>query len=1004
MGYDVDKSIATVDSTVNLAIATNMELAETTSILTSIMSAFGSSVEEAAHITDVLAITASNSNTNVSELGEAFKNVAPTASALGYTVEDVSAVLGIMANNAISGGEAGNGLKSILASLVKPTADAQQVMDDYGISLTTTEGKAKPLLEVVADMREKFGDLDETEQTLIATTLAGKLQMSKFLAIINGSDEGFDKLTEAIDNCDGATAQMKETMEATTSGTIKALKSKLEEMAIQIGEKLLPHLVNIVENISNCVDWFNNLDDGTQNLIIRLGLFGAALSPLSGFLGNVFTSSSKLVTKLGDLATKGVEARGGMDALQGGFSNVLMGIGSTGSGLIGGLASLATALAPFLIGGTLVVGVGLGLAGIVTGYQNLKKETEEASKGFDINAKLMQEGSDLLAEKVKSNLDDITAKMDVFITEGVTELSNAFNNVANDAEPNFESFKEMVGQQLADVKSKINSDTEEMVNALATFNNDASGKVVFTMESLQSLSDIHSENMFRGVEKAYEDMMYTIDNQGEIITGIMEQQGVDYETAYDIWEEQVLSDYKGFCDEMMLAQIGYQDESKNALEEFLREQSITNQESLTQAHTTIREGLAQNNEIARQAYEERAIAVAQADQEWLDQTDYTREQLYKINDLMYQEQQLINKKKEIEEHRTANEIAYIRDITSEEEYQKAKTHYAEMEELNQNSLDTITQMLKNASEDNTTTWEQAYDAMAKASQDGYDDSVVYTQEFWNKLNQYFSKGGTDINEAIAYAMDGMTGKVETSVDKAIQDAQNLASNFSGAMGGIQTTTKDMGNTVSTTTKNVSADFSRMQQKLKADGESIQKQNAAITGSINEIPDSKTIKLKSEADTSGITTMKNSLNNLWSTARNTLSSVGSVISSSLSSSRSIGDVAPDTTPNSGYSPYTARPSMPDTAIITTYSDGAISPYATRNSIASQMISSAVYNYNTTTKGIKPTNNHSNTQSNEQQNRPIEINLNIETFENNRGQDIQQLMKEISYYMETNKKRW
>jgi hypothetical protein len=118
-------------------------------------------------------------------------------------------------------------------------------------------------------------------------------------------------------------------------------------------------------------------------------------------------------------------------------------------------------------------------------------------------------------------------------------------------------------------------------------------------------------------------------------------------------------------------------------------------------------------------------------------------------------------------------------------------------------------------------------------------------------------------------------------------------------------------------------------------------------------------------------------------------------------RQVGDTTPYNT-DSDYSPYVARSLTPEAASITAYSSRAISPYATRDAVASQVISSAVYNYNTTTKGIKPTNNHSNTQSNEQQNRPIEINLNIGTFENNRSQDVQQLMKEISYYMNQQQK--
>ena len=102
-GYDVDDSISTVDNTVNLAIATNMELAESTGILTSILKAYNLEVGQSTRVTDVLSKTASSSNTNVSQLGEAFKNIAPTASAMGYTVEDTALAVGILANQAIVG-------------------------------------------------------------------------------------------------------------------------------------------------------------------------------------------------------------------------------------------------------------------------------------------------------------------------------------------------------------------------------------------------------------------------------------------------------------------------------------------------------------------------------------------------------------------------------------------------------------------------------------------------------------------------------------------------------------------------------------------------------------------------------------------------------------------------------------------------------------------------------------------------------------------------------------
>ena len=533
---------------------------------------------------------------------------------------------------------------------------------------------------------------------------------------------------------------------------------------------------------------------------------------------------------------------------------------------------------------------------------------------------------------------------------------------------------------------------------------------------MKNLSDIHSENIFSGVENAYNTLITNIDNQGDVIKGIMEQQGVDYETAYDIWEQQVLSDYGVFCNEMMSAQLGYQTESINALQEHLMTQSISNQASLTEARTAIREGLQQNNEVARQAYDERAIAVAQADQEWLDQTGRTKEELYKINDLMYQEQQLINKLKANEEYRTANEIAYIRGITSQDEYEKTKKHYDQMEEITQANLDTVTTMIKNASEDNTTTWEQSYDAMVKATEDGYDNSIVYTQDFWNKLNQYFSRGGTDIDEAINYAMDGMTSKVETSTDQAVKDAQNMQSKFSGAMGGINISTSDMSTSVEKSTNKVTDDFKRMDDRIKDRRNSILSQNKDIAKSVVDLPNGKTIEIKSTADTRGVTTMKSSLESLWGTARNVASAVGQAISGvvgrrnmpSSDVGYGFGDMY---NPNDVYG-VTSRGYEP--SVITTVADEGVSAYATRDTIASTMVMNSVNNYNassmrTAMNNTKSSNNEmiellKQMANNQTPNITFEIHDNKISSEDDIYRLTEEVMKQMDFILNVKNRRY
>ena len=122
-------------------------------------------------------------------------------------------------------------------------------MEEYNISLTNSDGTAKPLIEVLGDLRKAFANLDEVQQAELATTIAGKLNMAGLLAIVNTGEEDFNKLATAIENSENASAEMAETMRSSAANQIEAMKSKISEMAISIGEKLLPTVLTIVEKI-----------------------------------------------------------------------------------------------------------------------------------------------------------------------------------------------------------------------------------------------------------------------------------------------------------------------------------------------------------------------------------------------------------------------------------------------------------------------------------------------------------------------------------------------------------------------------------------------------------------------------------------------------------------------------------------------------------------------------------------------------------------------------------
>ena len=280
---DITNGLAGV---MNLAAASGEDLATTSDIVTDAMTAFGMSADQSTYFADVLAQTATNANTNVGMMGETFKYVAPLAGAMGYNIEDMSAAIGLMANAGIKGSQSGTSLRNIITNLASPTDKVAGAMDDLGISLTDSDGKTKSFGETLSDLRISFADLDEVQKTQYASAIAGKEGMSGLLALINSSDEDFDKLTDSIKNCTGASEKMAEIRLDNLEGDVTLFKSALEGAQIAISDKLTPVLRNLVEKAT---DWLPTVQDkllSAIDVVMDIGKYLAQeLTPILSSIG-----------------------------------------------------------------------------------------------------------------------------------------------------------------------------------------------------------------------------------------------------------------------------------------------------------------------------------------------------------------------------------------------------------------------------------------------------------------------------------------------------------------------------------------------------------------------------------------------------------------------------------------------------------------------------------------------------------------------------------------------
>lgn len=397
-GWKTNEMLTGLPPVLDLATASGTDLGRTSDIVTDAITAFGLKAKDVSMFSDVLAAASNNANTNVEMMGATFQYAAPVAGALGYSVQDTALAIGLMANAGIKAEKAGTALRGGLTNLVNPTDKMAEAMDKYNISVTEADGTMKPFRQLIIEIREKLGGLDEATQASAVANIFGKEAMSGWLAVINGSDEDLNKLTSAIDNCEGATAKMAETMQDNAKGSITEMKSALEGAGIKVFETLAPHITNIANKVSELANKFSELSPETQEMIVKMGLLAVAGGPIISGVGK-FTSGIGSITggigKVSGLLGGLTTATKGVSAVTAGVSSATS-LATTGVGGLGLAAKAGT-----LLLNPWALGIAAAAAGAFALHKHMSKEAVPTVDLFDKKVKESTEITNAYGDKYK---------------------------------------------------------------------------------------------------------------------------------------------------------------------------------------------------------------------------------------------------------------------------------------------------------------------------------------------------------------------------------------------------------------------------------------------------------------------------------------------------------------------------------------------------------------------------------------------------------------------------
>lgn len=460
-GFSVSEIIVAMPGMLDLAASGGLGVGEAADIAGSALRGFGIDASQAGHVADVLAKAAADTNADVQGMGQALKYAAPPAKALGMSIEDVSAAVGILSNAGIKGEQSGTILRGSLVSLASPSKEAAKAMKDLGYNAFDAQGKMLPFKDVIDKLKSSTQKLTDEKKADAIATIFGKEALSGIMVLMEAGGPKIDELTKSFEGADGAAKAMADTMLDNTKGSLEAMKGSVETASIKLSTTLAPTIIKVAEKVTELANKFAELSPETQETIVKTLALAAALGPIILITGKVLTAGSAIVGVMGSIS-------GAMGAA----SVATAGVGAAVSGVGASAGAVALLLNPVTLG---IVGVGLAAVGTahilnqkvipavdlfgfqisdatkkaVTAYMELDNKASVSLLSLSANSTTIttaiaddmvgtftKMGTDIKAGRDKHYTEDLANLTKFYTDQGTLDTANAQNTLAKMKENN----------------------------------------------------------------------------------------------------------------------------------------------------------------------------------------------------------------------------------------------------------------------------------------------------------------------------------------------------------------------------------------------------------------------------------------------------------------------------------------------------------------------------------------------------------------------------------------
>lgn len=228
-GYDAEEVLGSIEGTLQLAQAGALGLGQAADIASNVLQGFRLNVDQTSRVVDVLALAANSSNTNVTQLGDAMKFVAPVAAGVGVSIEEATAAIGVLSNAGLQASMAGTGLRRVLSELESTSPKTAKILNALGLSTDDVRISSVGLTTALTRLKEAGVD------TGLALEIFGDRGGPAFEVLSNFIPD-VAALNQELNGADGTVERIAKTMDDNLNGALLAVRSAAEDVVIEFGD------------------------------------------------------------------------------------------------------------------------------------------------------------------------------------------------------------------------------------------------------------------------------------------------------------------------------------------------------------------------------------------------------------------------------------------------------------------------------------------------------------------------------------------------------------------------------------------------------------------------------------------------------------------------------------------------------------------------------------------------------------------------------------------------